>query len=101
MKSNALRYTLCVKGVFGRNRKVKREFVRLGYSEPDAPISAATLQPLVERELRKLKLRSGGEWDVEESPVELSEYAGSDGQTLAIECCSILRGKAILAGVVA
>ena len=69
-----LRYQLCVKGLFGRNRKVKFEtFTLVEECAPETPKTADELMPLFKAKLAEIKFKGGLAW-ISEDPITLTRY---------------------------
>jgi hypothetical protein len=71
-------YQLVLKGIFGRNRKVKLEVIRLVDVPVGSPaISDSVLQSMVADKLRANKAKPGLRWSVDATEVTISRTEGS------------------------
>ncbi len=72
-KREILRYQLCVKGIFGRNRKVKFEiFTLVKECDPSKPMTLDALMPLYRAKLAEIKFK-GGVARITEDPLTVEE----------------------------
>lgn len=73
MKKTVKRYELVFHGVFGRNRKEKREFVRLFDSDPTEQVAAVRIDSARKDALANLRVKPGGRWKVTVCDVEIEK----------------------------
>ena len=88
-----LDYRLNVKGVYGRNRKVKFQSVRLALVPPDAPKAVNDLVELADAKLREIRVKSAL-IRIEEQPIEVTEY-DYEGRTITTETYAIFSGRTL------
>jgi len=69
-KREVLTYSLLVHGIFGRNRRVKRELFILAKHQAE-PLTMEQLMPLMRAKLAVIKLKPGGAFHVREQPMTL------------------------------
>lgn len=94
-KKSIVRYEAVIKGVFGRNRKAKVEFVRLKDTEPGDPLHVDQAMALGKLAAEKIKLKPGGTVRVQTRNVELESHIGSDG-TAWISELTTLFGETVI-----
>ena len=83
-KKKILRYQLRVRGLFGRNRKVKSDsFTLVRECDPDKPLAVEDLLPLFRAKLAEIRFK-GGIASVTEDPLTIDEYE-VDGKILRTE----------------
>jgi hypothetical protein len=76
-----LDYQIMVSGVWGRNRKVKRELFKLERVLATMPIPLDKLQEMARAKMREIKLRpSGAQFSIREYPIEVEHAHMSDGR---------------------
>ena len=101
MTVNKLNYTLAVRGVFGRNRKIKFELVTLvKHVDPAQPKTLDELRPLVRNALADLRAKQGLTYSLREEPVEVSTYDLGGGKVATTEGFMLMSERVMLKGVV-
>lgn len=89
-KREILRYECRVKGLFGRNRSIKTDCVKLVDADAGAPKSLDEVMPLFRQALASMKFK-GGYAQIWETPITVEENDYGGGTILKSE--SFLGGK--------
>ena len=89
-------YTLCITGIWGRNRKVKFDMFTMAELPDDSSIEAQELANLVAQKLLEVKAKSG-KWHVTRDVEKLDDF----GNGVIIRCRTIKFGgvNRVLEGV--
>jgi hypothetical protein len=83
-------YTLYVKGIFGRNRKVKFQSFRLS-SDNEAQKNAADVLQLAEEMLSKIKLKGNYWFKICEQPCELEKRGEYETKVFQLYSDTVLK----------
>ena len=90
-----LRYKLVVKGLYGRNRKVKFElFTLVKECDPATPKTLDELMPMYKAKLVEIKFKGGSAW-IEEDPITLNTHDMGDGKSYTTESYLLMSGKTL------
>jgi hypothetical protein len=101
MKPTALNYNLMVYGLFGRNRTIKRDFIKLAKRVPlDQPKSLEELRPMVKATLAEIKAKPGLTYALREEPIEVSHHDLGEGRTATTEGFMLMSERVLLSGKV-
>ena len=89
-ETKVLNYTLSIKGIFGRNRKVKSTTVKLIKHVPvSEPRDPAEVLMKADEAIKELHVKPGSYWRVDEEPITLIDY----GEGLISENFMMFSGK--------
>jgi len=91
-------YTLYISGVFGRNRKAKREHLKLYEAEQDkAQPADAELRELAQSKLAQIKAKPGLTWKIVKQAEKLQSYETEDGSVLETRSFQLFTDQTVLA----
>ena len=76
-KREVFDYVLYVRGVFGRNRKEKRETFRI-YRAPDTLVNLDKILADAMAKCAEIKLKAGATIAIDRNPVTLTDYVNGD-----------------------
>lgn len=91
-------YILHVRGVFGRNRKEKRDNFRLSRTPVGENVGLEALLAAAAYTCGDIKLKIGAIVTIDCNPVTLKDYDNGDGRTVTLESFLLYSGACIFRG---